>query len=454
MTKIIKNGRVIDTANSIDRVCDIVIKNGKIAHIGDVSDYLFNEITDFARNIVAKGECDKGEITSAFQNIVLDDGKAPEIINAAGRIVAPGLVDMHVHLRDPGQTHKEDIITGCRAAAAGGVTSLLCMPNTTPVIDDSETLLYVKEKAKQADAKVYIAAAATMGLKSEQPCDYEVLAKAGAIAVTDDGFPVRGEDFLLGAIKNNADLKILCHCEDMELSHGGKMRSGRIADSLNVKGIPAEAEWLDVQHVVTLLQKVGGSAHICHISTAESLDIIRKAKAEGIKITCETAPHYVAFTEDKLAGRDADYRMNPPLGNETDRQAIATALRDGTIDCIATDHAPHSPEEKTDFENAPNGVVGMETSLAAMMTFSGLDISDIIRLMSENPARILGIEAGTLSVGAAADIIIIDPDLRWTVDVNKLHGKSKNAVFKGCELRGKVITTLLDGKIVYEKNCS
>lgn len=399
------------------------------------------------------GVCEPGDITVDDGIITRvgqsDPAPGDELIKANGLIAAPGLVDLHVHLRDPGQTHKEDIITGCCAAAAGGVTSLVCMPNTSPAIDSPDAVSYVRAKAAQADAHVYVAAAVSKGLRGEQPCDYRALACAGAVALSDDGRPVESDDLLRGALQNGEGLSVLCHCENLSLAAGGKMYDGDVSRTMGVPGIPAEAEWRDVERAVRLAEESGAQIHICHVSTARSLEIIRAAKARGMRVTCETAPHYCAFTDSMLTGRDADFRMNPPLGSEADRKAVLAALRDGTVDAVATDHAPHSPQEKADFMSAPNGVIGMETSLAAMMTCSGLELCDILRLMSYNPAKILGIPAGELRVGMPADVILINPAERWTVVPDELHGKSRNAVFKGCELTGRVKLTMLSGRVVY-----
>lgn len=444
---IIKNGRVIDPANNIDKTADIVINDGIITFVGDSSQYAF--VGTRRAVSVLHGDCDIYAGT-ARRAPTDKNNSLIQIIDASGLIVAPGLVDMHVHLRDPGQTHKEDIISGCRAAAAGGVTSLLCMPNTSPAIDCADTVKYVAEKAKNADARVYIAGAVTTGLAGLNPADFAGLKSAGAIAITDDGVPVWDDKILRAVLSDSKGLAVLCHGEVRNKSQGGIMRGKKIPAELGVVGIPADVEWHDVLRTIRFAEELGAAVHICHVSTKTSLDRIREAKKRGVRVTCETAPHYCAFTLNKLKSRDADYRMNPPLGSSFDLGAVRKALNDGTIDCIATDHAPHSPDEKSDFMAAPNGVIGMETSLSAMLTYTNLNISDIINLMSYSPAKILGIPAGTLSIGAPADICIFDPNKEWTIDVNNLHGKSKNAVFKGCRLTGKVVRTILGGRTVYQ----
>lgn len=421
MTEIlIKNANVISPADNINGRYDILVRNGKIAEIG---------------------------------NELKTDG---EVINADGLYAIPGLVDMHVHLRDPGQTQKEDIITGCRAAAAGGVTSLLAMPNTNPVADNAETVRYIIDKAKNADAKVYVAASITKGLKSEEPTDLNEVKNAGAIALSDDGRPVINTKFLSDAMKKapSLNMKVVAHCEDLFLADGGKINEGKISRQLEIKGIPAAAEDCGTAREIALAAALDVPVHICHVSTKTSVALVRDAKRRGVRVTAETAPHYFSLTEDELLRRDADFRMNPPLRTSEDVKAIIDGLCDGTLDAVATDHAPHTVEEKSDFEQAPNGSIGMETSLAVALTYlvkTGLfSFEELVRKMSVNPAEILGINAGTLTIGAPADIALVDIDEEWTVDVEKLHGKSKNTPFKGKKLCGKVKKTFLNGRLVFE----
>lgn len=381
--------------------------------------------------------------------------EADKVINGENLVAVPGFVDIHVHLRDPGQTQKEDIITGCKAAAAGGVTSLLAMPNTLPTTDNPETVEYILNKAKEADAKVYVAASITKGLESHEATDLEALAKAGAVGLTDDGRPVENTAILAEAMKKapKLNMTVVAHCEDLFLAKGGKINEGEISKALGVKGIPAAAEDCGTAREIALAAAYDVPVHICHVSTATSVALIRDAKNRGVKVTGETAPHYVAFTEKELLSRDADFRMNPPLRTEKDRLAVIEGLKDGTLDAIATDHAPHTPEEKSDFEKAPNGSIGMETSFSASYTAlvktGELTLCELVKKMSTNPAKILGIEGGEIKVGASADIALINLDKKWTVDPEKLHGKSKNTPFKGRELYGKVEYTILDGKIVF-----
>ncbi len=418
MSILIKGARVIDPSQQLDKVSDILIENGKIAGIGSFD-------------------------------------SADTVINGEGLTAAPGLVDMHVHLRDPGQTHKEDIITGCSAAAAGGVTSLLAMPNTIPTVDNAETVRYITDKAKSAKAKVYVAASITKGLMSKEACDLDELKAAGAVALSDDGRPVEDTKMLINAMKRAPQLgmSVVAHCESLQIADGGIINEGEVSRKLGVKGIPDSAEDCGTMREISFADAFDVPIHICHVSTKNSVKMIRDAKKRGVKVTCETAPHYFTLTEKELLKRDADYRMNPPLRREEDRQEIIKGIIDGTIDAIATDHAPHAPEEKADFEKAPNGSIGMETSLSAAITNlvkpGYITINELINKMSTAPARILGIEAGSLRVGSPADIVLFDLDETYTVDPEKLHGKSKNTPFKGLTLTGRVKATFLNGEKVY-----
>lgn len=420
MTTLIKNAIVVDPSQNINQKINILIDNGKI-----------KELTQ-------------------------QTPQADSIIDAAGLYASPGIVDLHVHLRDPGQTDKEDIITGTNAAAAGGVTSLLAMPNTVPTIDSFETVQYVLNKAKTAKSHVYIAGSITKGLKSEEKTDILALKQAGVTALTDDGRPVINTAFMADALvkANQLGLTVVSHCEDLYLAKGGIINKGKISAQLGVTGIPKSAEDVGTARDITLAESYGAKIHICHVSTKTSVDIIKSAKARGVQVTCETAPHYFSLTEEQLLKKDADYRMNPPLREEIDKQAIILGLQDGTIDAIATDHAPHTVQEKADFIKSPNGSIGMETSFAVGLTYlvntGKLSLSQLIEKMSCTPAKILGINGGTLKNGSPADIILYDTEKTWTVDTARLHGKSQNTPFKNMELKGKIITTLLDGAVVYE----
>ena len=377
------------------------------------------------------------------------------VIDGSGLTAAPGLVDLHVHLRDPGQTQKEDILTGCRAAAAGGVTSLLAMPNTSPAVDSPETVSYILEKAKNADAHVYVVGAITKGLKSQQATDIDELYRAGISALSDDGRPVENTVMMVNAMKKAAALGIpvTAHCEDPYRA-GGKVNEGRVSEALAVKGMPRAAEDAGTAREISLAAAYDVPVHICHVSTKTSANMIRAAKRDGVKVTAETAPHYLMLTEDAVMTRDADYRMNPPLRTEDDRLAMIEALCDGTIDSIATDHAPHTPEEKADFVSAPNGSIGMETSFAASYTVlvkgGYMSEAQLIEKMSCAPARILGIKAGSLAEGQTADVMLYKKE-DWTVDPDALHGKSRNTPFKGLTLAAKVKLTVCGGRIVFNE---
>lgn len=421
MTLLIKNTRVIDPSQNMDKTADILVEDGKIKAVG------------------------------SFE-------KADRIIDGTNLISAPGLVDIHVHLRDPGQTHKEDIVTGCNAAAAGGVTSLLAMPNTNPVTDNGEVVKHILEKAQNAKARVYVSASISKGLKSEIPTDLNELKNAGAVAVSDDGRPVEDTKILVDAMKNapKTGLAVVAHCENLTLADGGIINEGEVSKKLGVKGIPGSAEDCGTLREITVADVLDVPVHICHVSTKTSVQFIREAKARGVKVTAETGPHYFSLTEQELLKRDADYRMNPPLRTKEDVEAIIEGLQDSTLDAIATDHAPHAPEEKADFEKSPNGSIGMETSLSVGITYlvktGKLTMSELLAKMSTNPAKIINIDAGTLLEGKNADIVVFDPEESYTVDVEKLHGKSKNSPFKNLTLQGKVKYTILGGEVVFEND--
>ena len=419
MRLLIQNARIIDPSQNLDQGGDLLLEEGRIAQIG--------------RELSQEGA---------------------QVIDARGLVAAPGLVDMHVHLRDPGLTYKEDLYSGCRAAAAGGVTSLLAMPNTKPAMDSPETVRDLLKRAQTAGAAVYTAACVTKDLGGEELTDLKALKEAGAIALSDDGRPVVNTRRLLEALEQAPALGLVvtAHCEDLYLAAGGLMNEGEVSRQLGVPGIPAAAEDCGTAREIAAAASIGAPIHICHVSTKGSVELIRDAKARGVRVTAETCPHYLLLTDKALESKDADYRMNPPLRGEEDRLALIQALKDGTIDAISTDHAPHSPEEKGDFLKAPNGSIGMETSLAATLTaLKGvLTLPEILAKMSWNPARILNIPAGTLRTGANADVVLFDPEKKWLVDPERLHGKSKNTPFKGMTLQGKVAMTIFRGRVVYD----
>ncbi len=379
-----------------------------------------------------------------------------EIIDCEGRLyLLNGLCDMHVHFRDPGQTHKEDILTGADAAKAGGFTAVACMPNTTPVVDNEDTIRYIQNKADKTGIDIVPIACVTKGMKGEALADYEKYLSLGIKVISDDGRPVKNAELMRQALEKSVSngLLVTSHCEDLDIINGGIINKGEVSRTLGVKGMDRASEDYITAREIALAASCGARIHICHVSTKGSVNIIRAAKKDGVKVTCETAPHYFTFTDDKLLKRDADYRMNPPLREESDRKAIEQAVLDGTIDCIVTDHAPHTAEEKADFLTAPNGVVGLETSLSAVLTklyhTGKLSLLDVERIMSKNPRSIIGLPELKIEEGYPADFTVVDTDLEWTVDKDKLHSKSKNSVFKGERLKGRAVMTVSKGEIVY-----
>ncbi len=410
---LLKNMRIID--DSSERSGDISIYDGEITAVG-------KDLSDDGANIVIDG---RGEL-----------------------IVIPALFDMHVHFRDPGLEYKEDILTGAEAALAGGVTGVLCMPNTKPAADNAEIFEYVREKAKNTGVDVHQVGCITKGMKGEELADFEEYKRAGVSVISDDGRPVESDGLLAEALRlsNGNGLLVACHCEDLAIIDGGIIHKGEVSEKLGVKGMDRESENKITKRDILLAQEENSRIHICHVSTKECVDFIRKAKQGGVKVTCETCPHYFIYTDEKLLTRDADYRMNPPLREESDRLAILEGVLDGTIDCIVTDHAPHAKEEKADFLTAPNGVVGLETSLAATLTElyhkDRATISEIVNLMSTRPREIMGLDRIRIEEGVHANIVVVNPELEWTVVPEKLHSKSKNTVFKGETFKGKVIATI------------
>ncbi|MGN0621288.1 MAG: dihydroorotase [Porcipelethomonas sp.] len=417
---LIKNIRAVDAG--MDKVCDILVKDGVInkidSHISEKSD---------------------------------------KIIDGSGFTAIPGLFDMHVHFRDPGYTYKEDILSGCASALAGGFTGVACMPNTNPVIDNAETVNYIYEKSRNTGVDVYPVGSVTVGLKGEELSDYKLLKKAGIIAVSDDGRPVENSGMLKrGMIAADEEgLLTISHCEDLKIINGGKINKGKISEILDVPGMDRLSEDSITGREIVTSQKTGCRIHIAHVSTKGSVDLIRKAKAEGVRVTCETCPHYFMLTDESLLTRDADYRMNPPLREEADRLAIIEGICDGTIDCIVTDHAPHSQEEKSDFLSAPNGVVGLETSFAAVLTglyhTGRISLERIVELMALNPRKILGLPYYGLKEGRTADITIVDTECEWVVKPENFRSKGRNSAFKGMTLDGKPVAVISKGVLRYSE---
>ncbi|MEE0410751.1 MAG: dihydroorotase [Clostridia bacterium] len=423
MKILIKNGHVIDPANGIDEVTDIYVKDGVIAEIGKNND--------------------------------LDGVENAQVIDATGKIVAPGLVDMHVHLREPGQEYKEDIETGTRAAVYGGVTSVACMPNTDPVCDNETVVRYIKERAKEVGyANVYPVGAISKGLEGQYLSEIGEMVFNGAVAITDDGKPVENSALMRRAMQYSDmfDITVISHCEDMALGEGD-MNEGAVATEMGLRGISPAAEEVMAARDILVAESVGCRVHIAHISTKNTVELIRQAKKRGVRVTCETCPHYFSLTDEACRGYNTNAKMNPPLRTAEDVLAIKEGLKDGTIDCIVTDHAPHHPDEKEcEFGYAKNGIVGLETSLGlgikCLVKEGYLTMSQLIEKMSKNPSEVLGIAKGTLGVGYGADIVIFDPETSWTVDIKELHSKSKNSPFDGFELYGKPEYVLVNGKVV------
>lgn len=423
MKLLIKNGRFVDPVGDTSEVTDILIENGKIAVIG---------------NQVQEADV--------------------QVIDAEGLIVSAGLVDMHVHLREPGFEYKETIETGCAAAARGGVTSIACMPNTKPVIDTPELVDFVRSQAKKAcGVCVYPIAAVSVGQLGKELTDSEALARAGVVALSDDGVPVQDANLMRDALimARRHGLPLLSHCEDGGMVCNYAVNEGAVSRKLGIPGRPAIAEDLMVMRDAMLAEETGSAVHICHVSTARAVDIVRRHKQRGVRITCETCPQYFTLTEDEVLAKGTMARVNPPLRTKTDVEAIIAGLQDGTIDAVVTDHAPHSAEEKArPLTEAPSGMVGLETSLAVSLTalyHSGkMSLADVLGKMTVEPARILGLEKGRLYIGSDADVVIFDPNEEWTVDPEQFASKGRNTPFGGCRLKGRVKYTIVGGNVIYQ----
>ncbi len=386
------------------------------------------------------------------------DCEADQVIDAAGLFVSPGLVDMHVHLRDPGLTYKEDIITGCAAAARGGVTTLVAMPNTRPAADCPEVVQLVRDKAAPTGINVLPAGAVTLGQKGEQLTDFAALKAAGVPALTDDGVPIQNLALLRRALleAKRLSLPLLDHCEDRDMVQNYAVNEGAVSRRLGLPGRPAVAEELQIMRDVMLAEDTGAHVHICHISTAKGVDIVRQAKARGVHVTCETCPQYFTLTEDEILRQGTMARVNPPLRTQADVDGIRAGLADGTIDAIVTDHAPHTAGEKSKpLPDAPSGMVGLETSLALALTglyHTGLlPLAQVLDLMSASPAALLGLDKGTLAAGRDADLILFDPDQAWIIDKTKFASKGRNTPFHGRTVRGRVKYTISRGTIIYQE---
>lgn len=421
---LIRNGRVIDPSQSLEARRDVLIRDGRVAAIDE--------------NIRAENA---------------------EVFDASGLIVAPGLIDLHVHLREPGFEYKETIETGARAAVAGGFTSICCMPNTKPVNDNSSVTNFIIEQGAAAGlANVFPLGSITQGSKGEQLAEIGEMKNAGIVAISDDGKPVCNTGLMRKAMEysRDFDLPIVDHCEDCCISPDWVMHEGEYSALLGLKGLSGAAEDLHVSRDVQLAEMTGARVHIAHISTAKSVDLVRQAKRSGLPVTCEVTPHHFTLTDAEVYRRkyDTNTKMAPPLRSQSDLEAVIEGLRDGTIDAIATDHAPHHANEKMlEFDHAPNGIVGLETAVSLtldrLVHHGVISLARMIELLSCNPARIFNLSRGTLVLGAIADMTIFDPEKQIKVDASKFQSKSRNTPFDGWNLKGAVITTIVGGKVVW-----
>jgi dihydroorotase len=416
---VIKNGRVIDPANGVDEVRDLFVAEGKIA-------------------------------AAAL--------KDAEIIEAAGKIVTPGLIDMHVHLREPGRSDKETFATGTLCAARGGFTSVVCMPNTTPAADNTGTIAFMKQRAAEvACVNVFPTGAITKELKGEELAPIGSLKKAGVVAITDDGHCVQNNELMRRAVEyaKMFDLPVLDHCQDYDLVADGVMNEGHWSAALGLRGWPSIGEDVIVARNILIAEQVNWHIHCQHISSARSVELIRQAKKRGIKISGEACPHHFTLTEECVKTYDTNYKMNPPLRTERDRDAILAGLADGTLEIIGSDHAPHcSYEKEVEFDFAPFGIIGLETELALSLELVRkkiLSLSGLVGKFTVNPARLLRLKEGTLSIGVDANITIIDPEREWTYDVAESASKSRNTPFHGWRLRGRALATVVKGNIVWRE---
>ena len=426
MAVLIKGARLIDPANGIDALNDILIKGEKISKVGP--------------------------------DIVPAEGV--DVIDCKGKIVCPGLIDMHTHLREPGREDKETIATGMLAAAAGGFTTIACMPNTSPVNDTASVTEYILGRAKEVDTvRVLPVGSITKGLRGESLSEIGELKASGVAALSDDGMPVRNADLMRNALDyaEMFDLLIISHCEDRDLAGDGVMNEGRMSTRLGLSGIPAAAEEVIVAREICLSRLTKRPIHIAHVSAAGSVSLIRQAKTEGLAITAEVTPHHLCLTEEAVADFDPNTKMNPPLRTKADQEALIEGLQDGAIDAIASDHAPHTLVDKEmEYNYAPFGIIGMETALPLILTrlyHKGLmEISQIIEKMSCNPAKILNLGLGRLSPGDVADLTVIDLEKEKTVDVSAFRSKARNCPFHGWSLKGYPVMTVCRGKIVFNEN--
>ncbi len=429
---VVRGGKVIDPELGFGKDATVLINDGKIAGI---------------------------EIESPELKKQIDKLPEDKVIDATDKLVVPGLVDIHVHLREPGREDEETVVSGCRAAAAGGFTTICCMPNTTPRIDSQEAVKFVQDRAKDADARVFVVGAITKNIEGKELAEIGDLVKVGAVAITDDGNYVQNPEIMRRAMEYSRmfDIPVMEHAEDQFLTAGSVMNESFQSTRLGLPGTPSVAEEIAVLRDIALSRLTGARIHIQHVSTKEAVEAIRTAKKEGIRVTGEATPHHLILTDDEIGKEfNTNLRVNPPLRSARDRDAVIKGLVDGTIDCIASDHAPHSAEEKDcEFDQAPPGMIGLETTLGLIKTFlidkGLLSWADAIRKMTISPAKIMGLNGGTLAAGAYADITIIDPDKQWTVKPKEFFSLSRNSPFDGYKLSAQVYKTILGGRIVFER---
>jgi dihydroorotase len=420
----IRNGYLIDPAQKLEGKFDLLLKDGHVAEIA------------------AAGKL---------------RGKADENLDARGLIVAPGFIDIHVHLREPGQSHKETIGSGTRAAAAGGFTSVCAMPNTSPVNDSPEITHWLQDPARDSQVNLFPIAAATIGSKGQQLTDFAALQKAGAVALTDDGKPILADEImrtaLLGAGK--LGIPVIQHAEDTRMTVGAVMNSGPTAFRLGLRGWPGEAESLLVERDISLVAETRAHYHVAHLSTAAALKAVRRAKRDRLRVSCEVTPHHFALTDENIGDYDTNFKMNPPLRSRSDREALIAGLADGSIDCVASDHAPHAANEKNqEFDRAPFGITGLETALGLCISIlharTKIPLKRIVELLSTNPARVIGLAGrGVLAKGSVADVTVFDPAKKWTYHAAQSLSKSKNSPFDGWQLQGKVVATVVGGVVKF-----
>jgi dihydroorotase len=423
-TLAIRNGLLIDPAEHLEGKYDLLLKDGRVVEVAPA-----------------------GKLR----------GKADETFNAKGLVVAPGLIDIHVHLREPGQAHKETIASGTMAAAAGGFTSVCAMPNTNPVNDSPEITRWMLDPARGAHVNVFPVAAATVGSMGQRLTDFAALKRAGAVALSDDGKPILGDEIMRQTLTAAAALNmpVVQHAEDCRMTEGSAMNAGPTAFRLGLRGWPGEAESTIVERDIRLTAETKGRYHVAHLSTAAALRAVRKAKRDHLRVTCEITPHHFTLLDEDIGQYNTNYKMNPPLRSREDREALLAGLADGAVDCVATDHAPHAAHEKNqEFDRAPFGITGLETALGLCVSVlhhrHNIPLRRIVELLSANPARVMNLQGrGTLAVGARADVTIFDPAKKWTYHAAQSHSKSKNSPFDGRQMQGKVMATVVAGALAF-----